>query len=287
MLHDALRNSVTAKAKHHVLVLVAEPKSGRRSHTLTGPSPGHGVYTEKRGLLRTARPFRSLALAGSRGTAVSRARCALVASRAGMVLDKVVDELLQFFQAEFAIVVRVELHCVGGHAIGIRPHRMITPWTAGPLWPTTFWAATVNSATFTTATAWCTIGSARGTWPTGPPLWAELVIGQFAVLVFVEGPQSGCRLLQFVGADDAVVVGVQCFDDGAGGPRSAVTTRSSRSTWSTRDTTLTPGTSASGRLGDGGRESGDDDETAQPNPAFHGEISVALIGSQSRNQQAL
>src|SRR5512147_3108593 len=58
-----------------------------------------------------------------------------------------------------------------------------------------------------------TTRSAGSAWTTGP-LWAVLVRCQFAVAVLVQFLQRLAGLGDFVGVDGAVLVEVECFNDG-------------------------------------------------------------------------
>lgn len=90
------------------------------------------------------------------------------------------------------------------------------------------WSITSRSAlprtTILTATS---IETASAIW-TATGLWSHFVFGQFAVFVLIKRQQRGARVLDFIGRDHAVMIGIERFHD-----RRATATGTARTSGST------------------------------------------------------
>jgi hypothetical protein len=149
------------------------------------------------------------------------------------------DELLHLVLAEFAVIVGIVLKRVGEHPLGIGTHARsarstTTRTTTGSAWSTTLTTGTAASGTtslaLTTGSALSaalsltagtglaaaslatggTTSAAGTTW--SAPLRTELLFGDLAIVVLVELGERGRRVLQFVGGDHTVMIGIEGFD---------------------------------------------------------------------------
>ena len=177
----------------------------------------------------------------------------------------VVSKLQQFFFAELAIFVGIELHRVFEESFWVMWRRttgtiaivgaatITTSATRSSSRRTTTLLRTTGIAT-TTSTGCRTVGissagsplcvSSRSTLPrtttsigtattfratTG--LRSQFLFGQLAVFVLVERQQCGSRVLQFVGRDHTIVIGVQSLYDRHRWTTAAGATLSAGTTW--------------------------------------------------------
>jgi hypothetical protein len=132
-------------------------------------------------------------------------------------------------------------------------------------------AGTVSARTTRSRTATTTARTALGT---------EFVFGQLAVLVLVQLGQGVTGVLQFVGRDHSVMVGIQDFNNR--GAAAARTTRTAGAT--TARTSRAARVAATGWLSERGRRRSNGNQTERQDQSFHGGFPKEFLHDDSKRE---
>jgi hypothetical protein len=169
-------------------------------------------------------------------------------------------------------------------ATGGRSTLSAATWT-GTVWAATIWTAPFRATTYSASTT-SLLTAASGTACTRPPRAcaasavrtaagsarstthrSDFVFGQLAVFVLVQRLQRSRRILEFIGRDHTIVIGIESFEDRRASAAGSATLPAARAS------TRSAATGTAGWLSNGCRDTRDNQKSERPRQSFHENIS--------------